>query len=175
MGMAAAYGIVVNHGGWIAVDSEPGKGTTVEIYLPAGEAEAKEKKAKAPDVKIITGTGTILVIEDEEIVMEVLRAILERLGYRILKAKTGKEAIDIAKTFDGQIDLALLDIKLTDMSGTKVYPLIMKVRPALKVLVCSGYSIDGPAQGLLDAGAQGFIQKPFTLEILSAKLKKIMV
>ncbi len=115
------------------------------------------------------------MIEDEEIVMEVLRAILERLGYRILKAKTGKEAIDIAKTFDGQIDLALLDIKLTDMSGTKVYPLIMKVRPALKVLVCSGYSIDGPAQGLLDAGAQGFIQKPFTLEILSAKLKKIMV
>ena len=174
MGMAAAYGIVINHGGWISVDSESGNGTAVEIYLPSIEAEATEKKAKAPDVKIITGTGTILVIEDEEMVMDVLRALLERLGYRILAAKTGKGAIDIAKTFDGQIDLALLDIKLPDMSGDKVYPLIMKERPDLKVMVCSGYAIDGPARAILDAGAQEFIQKPFSLETLSKKLKNAL-
>jgi len=125
-------------------------------------------------VNIITGTGTILVIEDEEMVMDVLRAILERLGYRILSAGKGLEAVDITRTFDGQIDLALLDIKLPDMSGDKVYPLIMKARPALKVIVCSGYAIDVPARAILDAGAEAFIQKPFSLETLSKKLKTVL-
>jgi len=114
------------------------------------------------------------VIEDEEMVMDVLRAILERLGYRILSAGKGLEAVDITRTFDGQIDLALLDIKLPDMSGDKVYPLIMKARPALKVIVCSGYAIDVPARAILDAGAEAFIQKPFSLETLSKKLKTVL-
>ncbi len=106
-------------------------------------------------------------------VMNVIRAVLERLGYRMLEAKTGHEAVEIAKTFDGDIDLALLDIKLPDIIGDKVYPLIMKARPNLKVLVCSGYSIDA-ARGILDAGAQDFIQKPFNVKELSQKLRKIL-
>lgn len=114
------------------------------------------------------------MIEDEKMVMDVLRAILEKLGYRILEAKTGKEAVDIAKSFDGQVDLALLDIKLPDMSGEKVYPLIMEARPELRELVCSGYAIDGPVQGILNAGAQGFIQKPFRVQELSQKIKEIL-
>lgn len=89
-------------------------------------------------------------------------------------AKTGKDAIHIAETFDGDIDLALLDIKLPDMDGGKVYPLIMKARPNLKVIVFSGYSIDGPARKILDAGAQDFIQKPFSLAVLSQKLRVIL-
>lgn len=89
-------------------------------------------------------------------------------------AKTGKDAIHIAETFDGDIDLALLDIKLPDMDGGKVYPLIMKARPNLKVIVFSGYSIDGPARKILDVGAQDFIQKPFSLAVLSQKLRVIL-
>lgn len=89
-------------------------------------------------------------------------------------AKTGKDAIHIAETFDGDTDLALLDIKLPDMDGGKVYPLIMKARPNLKVIVFSGYSIDGPARKILDAGAQDFIQKPFSLAVLSQKLRVIL-
>ncbi|KKL21823.1 hypothetical protein LCGC14_2441590, partial [marine sediment metagenome] len=148
LGMAAAYGIIRNHGGWISVDSEQYKGTVVRIYLPAIEAEKKVKKEiiTEPKLDIAEGEGTVLIIEDEEMVMNVTRAVLVRLGYHILEAKTGKEAIEIAKTFDGQIDLALLDIKLPDIQGDKVYPLIMKARPNLKVIVCSGYSID-TAQG----------------------------
>jgi len=172
MGMAAVYGIVMNHNGWISMDSELGKGTTVRIYLPAIEIEVeKPRKAK---VEVATGSGTILMIEDEDVVVEVTQAMLERLGYRVMVAKTGKDAIHITKTFDGQIDLALLDIKLPDMEGGKVYPLIMEARPDLKVIVFSGYAIDGPARKILDAGAQDFIQKPFSLATLSEKLKEVL-
>ena len=177
MAMAAVYGIVMNHDGWISVDSELGKGTTVRIYLPAISAESEEQGAKAgeqPEVELATGEGTILMIEDEDVVIEVTQAMLEWLGYRVMVAKTGKDAIHIAETFDGRIDLALLDIKLPDMEGGKVYPLIMKARPDLKVIVFSGYAIDGPARKILDAGAQDFIQKPFSIATLSEKLKKVL-
>lgn len=116
---------------------------------------------------------TAVVQKISEMVMNVIRAILERLGYRMLEAKTGKEAIEISKTFDGDIDLALLDIKLPDISGDKVYPQIMEARPNLKVIVCSGYSID-TARSILDAGAQDFIQKPFSMKDLSQKLREIL-
>ena len=172
LGMAAAYGIVKNHGGLIYVYSETGRGTAVRIYLPTVEIEDKEpKKQKISSHK---GTGTILLIEDEEIVMDVNRALLEWMGYHVLGAMTGEEAVNIAKNFDGDIDLAILDIILPDMQGGTVHPLIMKARPNLKVIVCSGYSINGPAQDILDAGAEEFIQKPFTLAELSELLKKVL-
>ncbi|MBU0990050.1 MAG: response regulator, partial [Proteobacteria bacterium] len=176
MGMAAVYGIIKNHDGWIYVGSELGKGTVVRIYLPAIEAkeEVKEDVVLSPTVELATGEGTILVIEDEEPLVEIFSQILERLGYRVLQARTGKEAVEFAKTFDGQIDLALLDIKLPDMEGGRVYPLIMKARPDLKVIVCSGYSIHGPAQAILDAGAEGFIQKPFSIAPFAEKLKEVL-
>ena len=174
MGMAAVYGIIKSHDGAITVDSEPGKGTVVRIYLPAIEVKEEVKKVKQPEVEIATGEGTILVIEDEEPLVKLFRQILERLGYRVLVAETGKEAVEFAKTFDGQIDLALLDIKLPDMDGGRVYPLIMEARPDLKVIVCSGYSIHGPAQDILDAGAEGFMQKPFPIATLAEKLKEVL-
>ncbi|MBC8175932.1 MAG: response regulator [Desulfobacteraceae bacterium] len=177
MGMAAVYGIIKSHDGWIYVDSELGKGTVVRIYLPAISAESKEQRTKAekePKVELAMGEGTILVIEDEEPLVEIFRQILERLGYRVLLARTGKEAVELAKTFDGQIDLALLDIKLPDMDGGRVYPLIMESRPDMKTIVCSGYSIHGPAQAILDAGAEGFIQKPFSIAPFAEKLKEVL-
>jgi len=177
LGMASVYGIIKNHDGAITVDSEPGKGTVVRIYLPAISADSKEQGAKAvkqPEVEIAMGEGTILVIEDEEDVMMMIRQVLERLGYRVLQAETGKKAVKLAKTFDGQIDLALLDIKLPDMTGDKVYPLIMEARPGLKVIVCSGYTIDGPPLDILDAGAEGFIQKPFSIAAFADKLKEVL-
>ena len=173
MGMAAVYGIVKNHDGWISVDSEVGKGTLVRIYLPVVEVE--ERSEEAPKTKPLKGTGTILLIEDEDMIIDVIQAILEQLGYRVMTAKTGEDAIQIARSFDGDIDLALLDIKLPDMEGGKVYPRIMESRPYLKVIVCSGYAIDGPAQKILDSGAQGFLQKPFSISSLSEKLKEVLV
>ena len=174
LSMAAAYGIIKNHDGWIAVDSKLGKGTTVRICLPAVETPVKEPEKPKIEPVTIKGTGTILVIENEEMVMDVTTAILERLGYSVLGAKTGKEAINIAKTFDDDIDLAILDLILPDMQGGAIYPHIMEARPNLKVIVFSGYSIDGPAQEILDAGAEDFIQKPFKIAELSQKLKEVL-
>ncbi|NQT71066.1 MAG: response regulator [Desulfobacteraceae bacterium] len=172
LGMAAAYGVVKNHNGWISVYSEAGRGTVVRIYLPAIEAPAKIPAT--PKRALPQDSGTILLVEDEEIVRDVSRALLERLGYRVLAAVNGQEAVNIAKSYDGNIDLALLDIILPDIEGKEVYPQLMEARPNLKVIVCSGYSIDGPGREILDEGAQGFIQKPFNLTALLDKLEEVL-
>lgn len=172
LGMAAVYGIVKNHDGWVSVDSEIGKGTRVRIYLPAVDGQVIE--TQKPKIDLTAGAGTILLVEDEELVMDVSRILLERLGYRVLGAKTGKEAIHMAKTFDGVITLAIMDIVLPDIGGRDLFPLLMEARPGLKVVVCSGYSIEGPAQEILNAGAQGFIQKPFSRSTLSETLKEAL-
>ena len=159
LGMAAAYGIVKNHKGWISVDSELDKGTIVKIYLPADEIPVRDYAKPKPKTELIIGIGTILVIDDEETVRKVTRTMLERLGYRVLEAKTGEEAIDVAKTFDGNIDLAMLDIILPGIRGVNLYRLLMEARHNLKVIVFSGYSKQGPARKILDAGAELFYSK----------------
>lgn len=120
------------------------------------------------------GRYVCLIIEDEEMVMDLSRAMLKTLGYRVLEATTGEAAVELVKTFDGPIDLALLDIKLPDMTGKQVYDVISAFRPELKVVVCSGYSIDGPAREILNAGAVAFIQKPFSISDLSERLKQVL-
>lgn len=118
--------------------------------------------------------GTTLLIEDEDMVADVTRAMLERSGYRVLVAKTGEEAIQAAETFDDPIDLAVLDLRLPDADGERLYPLLMQARPHLKVIVISGYDLDGPAQDVLDAGAQAFIQKPFSFTRLLDEVRRVM-
>jgi DNA-binding response OmpR family regulator len=172
LGMAAVYGIVKSHDGVVTLDSKPGKGTTVHIYLPANPVIPVE--TIVPDNITNKGSGTILLIEDEEMICDVTETLLKHLGYSVIVAQNGAEAVSLAKTFEDEIDLALLDIGLPDMKGDQLYYLITEVRPDMKVVVCSGFSIDGPVQKILDAGAQGFIQKPYTLAMLSARLKKVL-
>jgi CheY-like chemotaxis protein len=126
------------------------------------------------EIEPIEGGGTVLVIEDEEIVLHLTRTILEKLGYRALVAGTGREGISIAGSFDGSIDLAILDLSLPDMDGKSVYPRIMEARPGMKVLLSSGYGVHGPGEELLAAGAEAFIDKPFTAVQLSEKLRGIL-
>ena len=172
LGMASVYGIIKNHEGWITVDSKPLRGTTVKIFLPAIRGEALAiKPVRALNME---NSGTILVIEDEEMVLDVTCTMLQNLGYRVLAARSGEEALRIADSHDGQIDLALLDIILPDMGGKDIYPRLLASRPNLRVIVCSGYTLNGPAQEILKQGAQGFIQKPYTMAALSEKLSAIL-
>ncbi len=171
LGMAAVYGIVKKHGGFIYVDSVSGNGTTVSIYLKGTKFKPSvDEKIEAFEIQ---RSGTALIVEDEHLVMEVNRAIVEKLGYHVLEARTGEEAIKLVKSHEGRIDFVLLDVILPDMDGSHIYPRLVEARPGIKVIVCSGFALDGPARQILESGAESFVQKPFTMAALSTVLKKI--
>ncbi|PIE70160.1 MAG: hypothetical protein CSA22_09300 [Deltaproteobacteria bacterium] len=171
LGMAAVYGIVKNHDGWIDVESDLNQGTRVTLYFPvASQAADIIKERRMPDA----AQKRVLLIEDETIVLEIGRALLEILGFIVTCAPTGREAITLAETPENHFDLILLDIGLPDMKGEEVFYRIQSARPNVKTLICSGYSVDGPAQKLLDDGAHGFLQKPYFLATLSSKIQEIM-
>ncbi|NNG01796.1 MAG: PAS domain S-box protein [Desulfobacteraceae bacterium] len=173
MGMAAAHSIVKDHNGWIDISSEIGQGTIVNVYMPLENRTMNESVAD-PDTALAR-KGTVLLIEDDLVVMDVSKTLLEALGFNVLPAPTGSEASTIAQSHQGDIDLAILDVVLPDMEALDVYPTIKKARPSLKVLVCSGYSSEGPVQDILDAGAEDFIQKPFTMTALSSKIDQVLL
>jgi len=172
MGLAAVYGIIRHHGGHITAFSKAGQGAEFKFYLPAAEGEITAPPR--PERERLTGTETILVIDDEEIVLDITKKLLENFGYRVLLACNGQEAVDIAQRFEGEIHLAVLDMSMPTMGGAEVYPLLRKVRPELKVMICSGYELDTASQALLDAGACAFIQKPFRGESLGRQIRSIL-
>ena len=172
LGLAAVYGIVKNHQGHISVYSQEGVGTSFKIYLPAADVALPAARPQQLRETLCAGTETVLLIDDEEIVQCVTAQILEELGYRVILARNGLEAVEIAKTFDGDIHLALLDMGMPIMGGAQTFPLLIQARPKLKVVICSGYELDPAAQDLLDAGASAFIQKPFRAQTLANALRE---
>ncbi len=172
LGLASVYGIIKSHDGYIDVESEKGHGTTFTIFLPASESGV-ESDAEA-DARLIKGSGTLLIVDDEELVLDVGVNMLKKLGYTVLKALNGTEAVEIFEANKDKIKMAILDIIMPDMGGGQVYDKIKAINPQVKVLLCSGYSVDGQAIELLERGCEGFMQKPFTMEELSGKITKIL-
>ena len=172
LGLSSVYGIIKNHGGFIDVFSEVGMGTRFDIYLPA--SKAKIRKERKVSEKLSMGTGTILLVDDESQIIEVGVEVLEMLGYKVLTAKGGKEAIQIYKEKDDQIDLVILDMIMPGVNGGETYDMLKEINPDVRVLLSSGYSIDGKASEILDRGCNGFIQKPFKIEQLSKKIGEVM-
>ena len=172
LGLASTYGIVKNHDGIINVYSEKGEGTTFNIYLPASDKRVAEEKETTGE--IIEGTETILLVDDEDMIVNVGEKILERLGYTAIIAKSGKEAIDIYRENRDKIEMVILDMIMPDIGGKVAYERLKEINPDIKVLLSSGYSITGQAQEILDKGCNGFIQKPFNLKDLSQKIREIL-
>ena len=172
LGLASVYGIVKSHDGYIDVESEQGQGTTFTIFLPATERGIEDKSEAA--ARLIKGSGTLLIVDDEELVLDVGVNMLEKLGYTVLKAHNGTQAVEIFETHKDKIKMVILDIIMPDMGGGEVYAKIKVINPEVKVLLSSGYSVDGQAIELLERGCDGFMQKPFTMEELSGKITQIM-
>ena len=172
LGLASSYGIIKNHNGVINVYSEIGHGTTFNIYLPA--SRQLSVKIDEESKKIVKGQGTVLLVDDEEIIIDVAQGMLAGLGYTVLVAGSGKKAIDIYREKQAQIHLVIIDMIMPEMGGGVVYDQLKEINPDVKAILSSGYSINGKAQEILKRGCDGFLQKPFNMSELSLKLRKIL-
>jgi CheY-like chemotaxis protein len=172
LGLASAYGIVKNHGGFIIVESVEGNGTTVDINLPATDKRvATDDRTTEPLHK---GAGTILLVDDEEMIVAVGSQMLQRLGYDVLTATGGREALQICKRYHARISLVILDLVMPDLGGAETCTLLKAGHPAIKVLLSSGYGLNGNSGDIVKSGCDGFIQKPFDLNALSQKINDIL-
>jgi PAS domain S-box-containing protein len=173
LGLASVYGIIKAHGGYIDAGSQEGHGTIFSIYLPASEKKViMGEKEKAAEV--LMGTGTILLVDDEDMVLDVGEQMLKALGYKVLLARSGREAIELYKANKDKVDLVLLDMVMPEMGGGETYDQMKEINPNVKVLLSSGYSIDGQATDILDRGCNAFIQKPFSMSDLSQKIREVL-
>ena len=172
LGLASAYGIIKGHGGYIDVDSKKDQGTNFSIYLPASDEPIHQTMEISK--RILAGNETIFLIDDEEMVMDVGVALLNKLGYTVLEAMNGYEAIDVYKANKDKIDLVILDMIMPYMGGGETYDTLKKIDSEVKVLLSSGYSLSGQASEILDRGCNGFIQKPFNMRTLSQKIREVL-
>jgi PAS domain S-box-containing protein len=175
LGLSMVYGIIQNHGGYIDLKSEPGQGTSFELYLPAIPDVMVEESSPFPQSSIRTkGSETILVVDDEEIIRQLGADILEDEGYKVLMASRGEEAIQIYEENREDIALVVLDVVMPGLGGKETFLKLKNINPKIKVLLSSGYSTNEEVGGILKEGVGGFVQKPYRDEELIGKVREIL-
>jgi signal transduction histidine kinase/DNA-binding response OmpR family regulator len=179
LGLASVFGIVDRHGGIVTVDSRVGCGSTFTIYLPAmtqrcdsesTRALKKTTRCDGPGKRL----GTILVVDDEPYILDANKAMLEALGYDVLLANGGAAALDLFALHQDRIDLLILDLAMPEMGGEDVYERIKTIRPKVRVILSSGYGVEGLAESSLKKGCAGFLQKPYTMGQLAARITAVL-
>jgi len=175
LGLATVYGIVKQSGGYIWVDSAPGIGTTVQVFLPrvAEEAEATARPVAEPTAAQ-RGRETVLLVENEDMLRAMMREVLESSGYRVLEAVSGDQALSVGAQFEGPIHLVLTDIIMPGLSGPEAARRLVQTRPDMRILFTSGYPDDALGrEGTLEGGLP-FLAKPFTYEALGHKVREVL-
>jgi two-component system, cell cycle sensor histidine kinase and response regulator CckA len=174
LGLSTVYGIVKQSGGYIFADSGVGRGTRFRIYLPRVDDPAES--AGTPHTAQVPGGGseTVLLVEDEESVRQLVRDTLQARGYKVLEAENGEVGVQVAESHAGTIDMIITDVVMPGMSGRELARRVTEARPETKVLYLSGYTEEAIAhEGVLDPGT-AFLQKPFTLQLLSRKVREVL-
>jgi two-component system cell cycle sensor histidine kinase/response regulator CckA len=170
LGLASSYGIIRNHGGIILVDSEIGHGATFTIFLPLSVHPAQMETTY--DGKLVRGSETVLLVDDEEMIIEVGSAMLEKLGYKVITAKSGESAIELISRKTDDVDIVILDLIMPGIDGEETFDQIRQFNRKIPVLISSGYAIEGQAANVMRKGCNGFIQKPFNISELSHTIRK---
>lgn len=172
LGLASAYGIARNHGGVITVYSEVGRGSTFNIYLPLSDKTVFQEPLI--ESSLMKGTENILLVDDEDMILDVGQAMLERLGYKVVTANGGEMAISILSKMGETIELIILDLVMPGIDGGRMFDIIRKNLPQIPVLLASGYAINGQADKIMQKGCNGFIQKPFSINELSQQVRRVL-
>jgi CheY-like chemotaxis protein len=173
MGLAMVYGIARNHGGTIEFETEVGRGTTFRVYLPtSGGPETPE--ARERPVEPAKERCRILVVDDEEMVLEATRDMLVELGYEVVTARDGPEAIDCYRSRRDEIDLVIIDLVMPKMSGRDCLRALKEIDPNVRAIAATGYGLDGVVQGLLDEGAACHLKKPYSAGDLAGAVARAL-
>jgi PAS domain S-box-containing protein len=174
LGLAATHGIVTNHGGNIVVESAPGQGTTFDLYLPA-TAHEPPPTAKPQRPARLEGHETLLVVDDEELVTTALCRVLRHYGYNVLTATSGPQGVALCAREQDNIDLIILDMVMPGMDGTGTYRALRDAGSKVRVLISSGNPMGNDTAALIDAGCVGFLQKPYSAEVLIQHIRSALV
>jgi signal transduction histidine kinase/ActR/RegA family two-component response regulator len=174
LGLATVFGIAETHGGRVEIDGGlEGRGTTLRVYVPAAPLTARQSNVIANPAKP-TGSGTIMIVDDDPIVRDVLARAVEMLGYQTVVATGGAEAIELLTAQRGEIRAVLLDMIMPGMGGQATYLGLRDIDPDVRVLLMSGYTLNEEVQGILDLGVRGFLSKPYSTEALATALAELV-
>ena len=173
LGLAAVYGIMKNHDGHVEIHSGPGAGTRVSLYFPTTN-QGLPSQDPPETTALPRGSETILIVDDQSMILTATRMLFERLGYSVLTARHGREAIETAWRKGGDIHLVILDMIMPEMGGCEAFPHLRKACPSAKILLLSGYEFDDAAQHLIDQGAIEFIQKPVPGAVLAQTVRRVL-
>jgi CheY-like chemotaxis protein len=174
LGLASVYGIIKNHQGMIEVESLMGQGACFHIYLPMASRKRIPQAVPEQAETFQHGNETLLLVDDEPLVIQATEGMLTRLGYTLITAESGRAALDLFEREHEQIDLVILDMIMPGMSGHETFDGLKAIDPDVKVLLSSGYARSGQAEEILNKGGKGFIPKPFDMSVISRRVREVL-